>query len=316
MPGTEDAHPFATPTVVVDDVSVRYRTPSSEAAEREQAAHPLARAARALVGRRPSVVVDALTGISLVARAGEQIGLVGRNGSGKSTLLRVVAGLERPSHGQVLAAHQPVLIGTNAALVPDLTGTENARLGCLAMGLTPAETARAVPEILDLAGIGSAVHLPMRTYSAGMGARLRFAIASAVRPHVLLIDEALATGDAAFRARSADRMRELRAEAGTVFLVSHDARTIEETCSRAVWLHEGRVALDGPAGDVAKRYRRWAFWTAKGRPATARSILDEAVAERVDPPPLARTAAAPPAPPRHARPRVARPSRTGTQVGA
>lgn len=288
-------------TVAVQEVGVRYRTPTVEDADPASRRAALRRGARQVLGRHASVRVEALADVSFVARAGEQVGLVGQNGSGKSTLLRVIAGLERPTTGRVLAQSQPVLIGTNAALVPDLSGVQNARLGCLAMGLTPAETAEAVPDVVELAGIGRAVHLPMKTYSAGMAARLRFAIATAARPHILLIDEALATGDAAFRARSEDRMQRLRDGAGTVFLVSHDARTVETTCTRAIWLHDGGVVIDGRAADIAKRYRRWAYWTAKGRPATAASILEEARAEhrevrvRV----LPERAAA--APPRHAR---------------
>lgn len=289
-------------TVAVQEVGVRYRTPSAE--EADPATGAVRRGLRRALGRQPTVPVDALAGVSFVARAGEQVGLVGRNGSGKSTLLRVIAGLERPTTGQVLAQSQPVLIGTNAALVPDLSGMQNARIGCLAMGLTRDETAAAVPDVVDLAGIGRAIHLPMKTYSAGMAARLRFAIATAARPHILLIDEALATGDAAFRSRSEERMQRLRDGAGTVFLVSHDARTVETTCSRALWLQDGEVVLDGRADDVAKRYRRWAYWTAKDRPATAASILDEARAEHRE----VRVRVLPEraAPPRHARAAPAR----------
>jgi len=298
-------------TVAVQRVSVHYRTPSAEEPPVERRIHPLARGAGA-PGRRRTVVVDALDDVSLVARAGEQIGLVGRNGSGKSTLLRVVAGLELPTRGQVLARSQPVLIGTNAALVPDLSGRQNARLGCLAMGLTPAEADASVPDIVELAGIGASIHLPMRTYSSGMAARLRFAIASAVRPHILLIDEALATGDTAFRRRSEERMHRLREHAGTVFLVSHDARTTETTCTRAIWLHDGRPVLDGPAAEVAPRYRRWAYWTAKGRPATAASILDEARADHRETHVHVPAAPRRDAPPRHARAAVGRRAPGGT----
>ena len=273
--------PFGTTTVVVQDVHVHYRTPSTDLSE-QTAKNRLARAAQTILGQQPVVVVRALAGISLSARSGEQIGIVGQNGSGKSTLLRIIAGLERPSRGRVLAESNPVLIGVNAALVPGLSGEQNARLGCLAMGLTPAEVDSALPTVLGLAGLGKSIYLPMKTYSSGMSSRLRFAIATAANPNILLIDEALATGDAAFRQRSEQRMQELRDGAGTVFLVSHDAKTIENTCSRAIWLHFGRVILDGPAEDVALRYRRWAYWIAKDRPSTAKQILEEALAERED----------------------------------
>jgi teichoic acid transport system ATP-binding protein len=274
--------PFAQATVAVQNVHVHYRVPSTEAAERRRGANPVVRAARTVLGRHPQVLVRALSGVSFVARQGEQIGLVGQNGSGKSTLLRIIAGLERPSRGQVLAESNPVLIGVNAALVPDLSGEENIRLGCLAMGLTPGQTEAAIPEVRELAGLGKSIYLPMKTYSSGMGARLRFAIATAANPHIMLIDEALATGDAAFRERSEARMQKLRANAGTVFLVSHAAQTIEETCTRAIWLNLGRLVIDGPAEDVALRYRKWAWAIAKDKPAEAKKIIEQAFMDRAE----------------------------------
>jgi teichoic acid transport system ATP-binding protein len=272
--------PFAQATVAVQNVHVRYKVPSTDAAERKRRVNPVARVARTVFGNDPKVVVRALSGISFVARSGEQIGLVGQNGSGKSTLLRIIAGLENPAKGRVLAESTPVLIGVNAALVPDLSGEQNIRLGCLAMGLTPEQAEAAVPEVKQLAGLGKSIYLPMKTYSSGMGARLRFAIATASNPHILLIDEALATGDAAFKERSEARMQGLRNGAGTVFLVSHAAQTIEETCTRAIWLNHGRLVLDGPAEDVALRYRKWAWAIAKDKPEQARSIIERAFSER------------------------------------
>ena len=266
-------------TVAIQDVHVTYRVPSTEAVERQRS-NLLVRTTRSLFGQQPKVLVRAVAGVSFVARSGEQIGIVGQNGSGKSTLLRVIAGLEKPARGQVLAASTPVLIGVHAALVPDLSGEQNVRLGCLAMGLTPDETAAAIPDVIDLAGLGKSIYLPMKTYSSGMAGRLRFAIATAANPDILLIDEALATGDAAFKDRSEVRMERLRANAGTVFLVSHAAQTIEETCTRAIWLDHGRLILDGNADDVALRYRKWAWAIAKERPEEAKAIIENALSER------------------------------------
>jgi len=191
----------------------------------------------------------------------------------------MIAGVEVPTAGRVVARSTPVLLGVNAALVPDLSGAQNVQLGCLALGMDPSAAENAMPEILELSGIGDAIHLPMRTYSSGMGARLRFAIATAANPEILLIDEALSTGDAAFRERSEERMRGLLNAAGTVFLVSHAAQTIEEMCTRAVWLHRGRVVLDGPAEETARKYRWWAWNVAKGETATAEKLLKDAFAE-------------------------------------
>ncbi|WP_448059162.1 ABC transporter ATP-binding protein [Cellulomonas hominis] len=246
------------------------------------------------------VLVRALAGVSLVARSGDAIGVIGLNGSGKSTLLRVIAGVEMPHRGQVRARSAPVLLGVNAALLPELSGRENVRLGCLAMGMTSAEAEAAYPEVLEVAGIGAAIHHPMKTYSSGMGARLKFAIAAAANPQVLLIDEALATGDAAFRERSERRMEQLRGRAGCVFLVSHAAKTIEETCTRAIWLHRGHVVIDGPAYEVAQMYRWWAWNLAKGETDKAARLLEDAFRQGFDTY-VHITTPASNAPPRHSR---------------
>lgn len=287
-------------TVAVSGVHVRYDVPSADAAARMPRPHRLA---RQLLGRQPRVVVRAVSDVSLVARAGESVGLVGLNGSGKSTLLRVIAGLEKPERGSVHASSAPVLLGVNAALLPELSGAQNVRLGCLAMGLTPDQTRAAMPEVVRLADIGSAIHLPMKTYSSGMGSRLRFAIAMAVHPDILLIDEALSTGDAAFKERSEQRMREMRQRAGTVFLVSHAAETVEKECDRAIWLDRGRLVLDGPAQEVARRYRWYAWNLAKGEKEKAAGLLEQAFLDGRD---LAVHLVAAPSPgsaPRHARSR-------------
>ncbi|GHH31978.1 ABC transporter ATP-binding protein [Streptomyces candidus] len=217
-------------------------------------------ALRRIASRAPSPSVrevHAVQGVSFVAHRGEAIGLIGSNGSGKSTLLQAVAGLLPADRGRVFTRGQPSLLGVNAALLNDLTGERNVVLGALAMGMTRHEVRRRYDSIIDFSGInekGDFASLPLRTYSSGMAARLKFAIASA-RPHeVLLIDEALSTGDARFQRRSRQRMAELRAAAGTVFLVSHHHRTITDTCDRALWLESGTLRMDGPAAEVVAAY--------------------------------------------------------------
>lgn len=130
---------------------------------------------------------------------------------------------------------------------------------------------------VKLAGIGEAIHRPMRTYSSGMGARLRFSIAAAAQPSILLIDEALGTGDAAFADRSRRKIDELRAGAGTIFLVSHAAQTIEEMCTRAIWLHKGELVIDGDAAQVARAYRWWAHCVARDDEAAAQEAFRRAL---------------------------------------
>ncbi|MFJ8650485.1 ABC transporter ATP-binding protein [Streptomyces sp. NPDC093546] len=218
---------------------------------------PLARILNRRKARAATRKVHAVKGVSFVAYKGEAIGLIGTNGSGKSTLLKAIAGLLPTSQGRIYTQGQPSLLGVNAALMGDLTGERNVILGGLAMGMTREEIHARYQEIVDFSGInekGDFISLPMRTYSSGMGARLRFAIAAAKSHEVLLIDEALATGDAKFRRRSQERINELRAEAGTVFLVSHSNGTIRETCDRAIWLEAGTILMDGPANEVVDAY--------------------------------------------------------------
>lgn len=243
------------PTVVVDDVHVIYRIHKG-ATGGPNAVSALKR----IVSRTkaPNIrEVHAVKGVSFTAYQGEAIGLIGSNGSGKSSLLRTIAGLLPPARGAVYTQGQPSLLGVNAALLNDLSGERNVVLGCLAMGMDPEEVKRLAPEIIEFSGInerGDFASLPMRTYSSGMGARLRFAIAAARKHDVLLIDEALATGDRKFRARSEQRVRELRESAGTVFLVSHSLSSIRDTCERTIWLEGGVLRMDGPTDEVVRAY--------------------------------------------------------------
>ena len=263
---------IGTATVVVDDIRVSHRAPSTDA-EDLHTASMAQKILLGLTGQRPKVRVDALKGISFVARAGESIGILGRNGAGKSTLLRVMGGLETPTSGTVSARSNPVLLGVNAALIPDLSGERNVRLGCLAMGMSPQQVEAIIPEVIELAGIGKAIYRPMKTYSSGMSSRLRFAIAASANPDILLIDEALSTGDAAFKERSENKMTELRRAAGTVFIVNHAAQVIEEMCTRALWLVDGELIGDGPGSQIAHDYRWWSWNIAKDKPDKAATIL-------------------------------------------
>lgn len=237
------------PTVVVDGLQVRYRVYATGTRAKDKTK---------LLKRSPNMrrmrEVHALKGVSFTAYEGEAIGVVGHNGSGKSTLLRAIAGLTPAAAGSIWADSNPTLLGVNAAMINDLSGERNVILGGLALGLTPEEIRAQYDGIVDFAGIGDFIDLPMRTYSSGMQARLRFAIAASVSHRVLLIDEALAVGDKAFQQRSEARIRELRSRAGTVFLVSHSMSSVLDTCGRALWIDHGTLKMDGPAREVVAAY--------------------------------------------------------------
>ncbi|MDT0306562.1 ABC transporter ATP-binding protein [Streptomyces sp. DSM 44917] len=242
------------PTVIADDLHIVYRVHGGGGRGTATAA------LRRIVRREPSSrvrEVHAVRGVSFVAYHGEAIGLIGTNGSGKSTLLRAIAGLLPAERGRVFTHGQPSLLGVNAALMNDLTGERNVILGGLAMGMTREQVRQRYQGIVEFSGIndkGDFISLPMRTYSSGMAARLRFAIAVAKDHEVLMIDEALATGDKKFQRRSEARIRELRSEAGTVFLVSHNNKSIRDTCDRVLWLEKGELIMDGPTEQVLKAY--------------------------------------------------------------
>ncbi|MFJ3716939.1 ABC transporter ATP-binding protein [Streptomyces sp. NPDC090057] len=246
------------PTVVADRVDIVYRV-NGTGAGRGTATAALNRILRRQQAEKAAGVrkVHAVKKVSFVAYKGEAIGLIGTNGSGKSTLLKAVAGLLPVENGHIYTDGQPSLLGVNAALMNDLTGERNVHLGGLAMGMSREEVKQRYQEIVEFSGInekGDFITLPMRTYSSGMAARLRFSIAAAKDHDVLLIDEALATGDRSFQKRSEARIRELRKHAGTVFLVSHNNKSIRDTCERVLWLERGELRMDGATDDVLKEY--------------------------------------------------------------
>ena len=268
-----DESNFDEPNIIAENVQVRYTVTTNDPTQRPK--NLVQRVGRTVTGRGGTTTVRALRGVNFVAREGEMVGIVGTNGSGKSTFLRNVAGVEQPDRGRILVRYQPLLLGVSAALQPALSGSENVHLGCLAMGLTPDEAANAFDYVVELSALGPAIHRPMGTYSSGMGSRLRFAIALAARPKILLIDEALSTGDATFAERSERAMDELLAEAGTVLLVNHAAKVIQELCTRAVWMHKGEILMNGPAEAVAEKYRWWAWNVAKGKEDIADKLLHD-----------------------------------------
>ena len=208
-----------------------------------------------LRGNRPAVTtVDAVRGVTLEAAVGECIGMVGPNGSGKTTLLQAMTGVLPLTSGVLRVRSLPTFLGVKAALRPRMTGRANIRIGLLAQGLRRHEVEARLDDVVEFTDLGPSIDLPMETYSSGMRARLHFAIATALTPEILLVDEALAVGDRAFREKSARRLEEHRSAAGTVLLVSHNLSEIRRSCDRVVWLEQGRIVLDGPTDEVLGAY--------------------------------------------------------------
>lgn len=197
----------------------------------------------------------ALQPLSLTIRRGECVGFVGRNGSGKSTLLQILAGTLNPSsgavrnHGRVAA-----LLELGAGFNPEFSGRENVYLNAAILGLTGSEIAERFERIVEFSEIGMFIDEPVKTYSSGMYVRLAFSVAIHVDPEVLIVDEALSVGDAAFQYKCLRRIEELQKKGTSIILVSHDSAVIKRFCSRAGWLHESRMVSFGDSVEVVNQY--------------------------------------------------------------
>ena len=200
--------------------------------------------------------VVALDGVSFAVAPGETLGVVGANGSGKSTLLKLLAGIVRPTRGSVaVEGRLAALLELGAGFHPEISGRGNIEITALLLGLTKREIAARFDAIVAFAGVEEFLDAPLRTYSSGMAVRLGFAIAAHSDPDVLLVDEVLAVGDEAFAHRALEKFSEFERAGKTLVFVSHDLNLVVERCRRALWLANGRLAADGPSGEVVARYR-------------------------------------------------------------
>lgn len=198
----------------------------------------------------------ALDCVDLKLNHGDKLGVIGRNGAGKSTLLRVLAGALVPDRGEVQRSHGSVqLLAINLGFVHYLSGRDNAILGGLLQGMDRRSIEARLTQIRDYSGLEEFFERPINTYSSGMVARLGFSVAMQLEPEVLLIDETLSVGDADFRKKSSDAIRERFREDSTVVLVSHNDETISKLCTRVIWLEHGRTVMYGPTEPVMEAYR-------------------------------------------------------------
>jgi ABC-type polysaccharide/polyol phosphate transport system ATPase subunit len=236
----------------VENVSVTYRTSFEKA--------PTLRSTMLRLGRRERVVreIEALRGVSFEISNGTVLGVVGANGAGKSTLVRTVAGILPPTNGRVeVRGRVSTLLALGVGFNKDLSGRENVVLGGLAAGLTRDQLAEKYDEIVEFAELDDFMDLPMRTYSSGMYGRLAFSVAVNMDPDILLIDEALSVGDARFRKKSFEKMRELCGQARTIVLVSHSMGSISELCDHAIWMHRGELRMWDEPDAVIDAYTRF-----------------------------------------------------------
>ena len=199
---------------------------------------------------------EAVSHISFAIASGSTVGLIGRNGSGKSTILKIIAGVYRPSSGRV-TVHGSVapLIELGAGFHHELTGRENIVINGLLLGLSKREILERESRIIDFAEIGEFIDSPVKQYSSGMYMRLAFAVATEIDPDILLIDEILAVGDAAFQQKCNERIRNFRERGKTIVIVSHDAATISKFCDRALLINKGQLVADGRPEYVLSRYK-------------------------------------------------------------
>jgi ABC-type polysaccharide/polyol phosphate transport system ATPase subunit len=239
-------------SVRVEDVSVTYRTSFEKA--------PTLKSTMLRLGRRERMVreIEALKDVSFEVKHGTVLGVIGANGAGKSTLVRTVAGILPPTIGRVeVRGRVSTLLALGVGFNKDLSGRENVVLGGLAGGLTRDQMAAKYDAIVEFAELEEFMDLPMRTYSSGMYGRLAFSVAVNMDPDILLIDEALSVGDARFRRKSFDKMRELCGQARTIVLVSHSMVSISELCDQAIWMHKGEMRMWDEPDPVIEAYTQF-----------------------------------------------------------
>lgn len=219
----------------------------------------------ALTGQAQTQRKPALADISLRIRRGEAVGIVGQNGAGKSTLLKIIAGTLKPSRGQVrVAGRVSAMLELGTGFNPQRTGRENVITGGLCLGISRQEIAERFDAIVAFAELGEWIDQPVRTYSTGMAMRLAFAVATAVDPDIMIVDEAISVGDARFQKKCFGRFEEMRARGVTILLVTHWAELLEMICDRGLYLRNGRLEADGPPKQIVARYNEDLFGPAGG----------------------------------------------------
>jgi len=207
-------------------------------------------------GANPVTRIPALADISLEINAGERVGILGHNGAGKSTMLRLLGGIYPPTSGKrIVEGRLSSLFDVTLGFELDACAWDNMLFRGYLQGETPQSMKPKLQEIADFTELGKFLDIPVRYYSAGMLVRLGFAIATAIEPEILLVDEVLSVGDFAFQKKAKARMREMLDRAHLMVMVSHDLKSIQNFCTRALWMDHGRLRMDGPTDEVIAAYK-------------------------------------------------------------
>lgn len=246
------AAPAPPPAISVENVSITYQ---SALQDRQTLVGTLSR-----LRRRKKIVreVKAVRDVSFEVPRGTVLGIIGANGAGKSTLVRAMAGILPPTRGRIeVHGRVSTLLALGVGFDRKLTGRQNVLLGGLAAGLSREQLAAKYAEIVAFAELEEFMDMPMRTYSAGMYGRLAFSVAVNMEPDILLIDEALSVGDAHFKRKSFDKMRELCEEAHTIVLVSHGMNAMRQLADEVLWLDKGQIRAYGDPREVIREYKRF-----------------------------------------------------------
>ncbi len=202
---------------------------------------------------------EAVRGVSFEVKRGEILGITGKNGSGKSTLLRALANIFSADEGSIdLHGHSVSLLAIGVGFKAELSGRENIMLSGMLLGFSEQEVMARMDEIIEFAGLGDFIDMPVRTYSSGMYSKLAFSITAILETEIMLIDEVLSVGDEKFKKKSYAKMKSLISERNrTVVIVSHSLSTLQELCDRVMWMHEGKIVRIGEPEEVLKEYKEF-----------------------------------------------------------
>src|SRR5690625_1988285 len=199
----------------------------------------------------------ALKNLNFTINEGEVVGIIGHNGAGKSTLCKVMTKILAPDSGSIkIYGKTSSLLGYGTGFNPQLTGTDNIYLNAMLLGIPKRVVEDKYEEIVQFSGINKMIDKPVKNYSSGMRARLGFSIAAVLKPDIFIIDEALSTGDLAFRQRATERIQEMIDHAKAVIIVTHSMHFVEQVCTRAIWIEKGEIRFDGDANEAVAQYRK------------------------------------------------------------